>query len=234
MAVGLADEDPEATANQDALAHDNNPDIKPNRRQLTIGQKRAHLRAFDASDMSEAEYCRRTKLARATLWRLKHPSMRQRLAAMIGKVSQQRKRMSGAGRKEIFPFSNDLLTCMKDLHRARRCLAVAIMVDQWLEEYERTYKEKTLANVMRLCARFAKRHGFVRKAITTAKMMEEEMASKKAGLVRFFWAKARIKDGSVLLVGNFSAHTTDHSFAVVKNEVKSDLYPLPLNTTSAC
>ncbi|OQR99616.1 hypothetical protein ACHHYP_20220 [Achlya hypogyna] len=43
-----------------------------------------------------------------------------------------------------------------------------------------------------------------------------------------------IKYGSVLLVDNFSAHTTYQSFAVVKNELKSDLYPLPPNTTSAC
>ncbi|OQR99614.1 hypothetical protein ACHHYP_20221 [Achlya hypogyna] len=83
MAAGLADEAQEATAIQDALAHDNNPDIKPSRRQLTIGQKCAHLRAFDASGVSEADYCRRTKLARATLWRLKQPPMRQCLATMV-------------------------------------------------------------------------------------------------------------------------------------------------------
>jgi len=38
----------------------------------------------------------------------------------------------------------------------------------------------------------------------------------------------------VLLVDNFSAHTTEASFATVKEDLKSDLYPLPPNTTSAC
>ena len=95
---------------------------------------------------------------------------------------------------------------MKDLRRARRCLAVAIMVEyikehqaDWLADYERTYKEKTLVNVTRLCARFAKRHGFVRKAITTAKMTAEEMATKKDALSRAFWGKYGDKDPSLVL-----------------------------------
>ena len=85
---------------------------------------------------------------------------------------------------------------MKDLRRARRCLAVAIMVEyikdnqkEWLDAYEAVYKSNTLANVTRLCARFAKRHGFVRKAITTAKMSEEEMAQRKKELSVAFWTE---------------------------------------------
>jgi hypothetical protein len=76
---------------------------------LTLGQKRAHLRAFDNAGLSEAEYCRRTKIPRACLWRLKQPPMRACLASLAGKISQQRKRMPGAGRKEIFPFSSVII-----------------------------------------------------------------------------------------------------------------------------
>ena len=65
---------------------------------------------------------------------------------------------------------------MKDLRRSRRCLAVGIMVDyiksdqaEWLAEYEAKYGVRTLVNLTKVCWRFAKRHGFVRKRTTTTK-----------------------------------------------------------------
>ena len=39
---------------------------------------------------------------------------------------------------------------------------------------------------------------------------------------------------SVLLVDNFSAHTSAESFNTVKDELMSELVPLPPNTTSVC
>ena len=46
--------------------------------------------------------------------------------------------------------------------------------------------------------------------------------------------RPEIKADSVLLVDNFSAHTSPASFTTVEKELKAELYPLPPNTTAAC
>ena len=95
---------------------------------------------------------------------------------------------------------------MHDLRRARRCLAVAIMVEyikenktEWLRAYEEKYGERTIANVTRLCARFAKRHGFVRKTATTAIMSAEDLAAKKSQFASQFWVKYGAKAPHIIL-----------------------------------
>ncbi|KDO31021.1 hypothetical protein SPRG_19567 [Saprolegnia parasitica CBS 223.65] len=194
---------------------------------------------FDASRLSQAEYCRRTRLSRKALYNMITPKGRAMLAAAHGKLSYKRKRSSGGGRKEIIPFANELLTYMKDLRRSRRCLAVAIMVEYikehqtaWLDKYENEYKDKTIANLTRLCSRFATRHCFVRKSITTAKMSEEEMAKKKAELSQDFWGKYADKDPSLVL--NCDETGIFYDTPLPRFKLKSDLYPLPPNTTSTC
>ena len=95
---------------------------------------------------------------------------------------------------------------MRDLRRSRRCLAVALIVEYikdneegWLQAYEKRYQANTVSNLTRLCGRFAKRHGLVRKSATTAKMTAEEVAGKQKELSLAFWSKYSSKDPSLLL-----------------------------------
>ncbi|OQR85766.1 hypothetical protein ACHHYP_20547 [Achlya hypogyna] len=131
----------------------------------------------------------------------------------------------------------------------------------WLVSYELKYGPRTTLYLMRMCRRFAARHGFNDKAFW------EKHFGKDASLVlncdetgisydmpprKILTMKRSPADidtieknsgritavltvrSDVLLVDNFRAHVSKESYETVERTLKSELYALPPNTTSVC
>ncbi|ETK71107.1 hypothetical protein L915_21593 [Phytophthora nicotianae] len=94
-------------------------------------------------------------------------------AIMSFSGSAKSKTLKGQGRKEMIPFSRELVLYMKDERRDNNIVTTRMMIDymkehhhDWLIEYLGTKKNEDSAQkaLYALCQNFAKRHGFSSRA----------------------------------------------------------------------
>ncbi|KAE9040527.1 hypothetical protein PR001_g7028 [Phytophthora rubi] len=136
----------------------------------------------------------------------RHHAEEAAIASLIDEVYTQatpnalnEKTLSRApGRPESIPFSEDLITFMKDVRRESQPLTAATMASyvrdehsEWLEGYISGKKDAFTANqsFLRLLRRFAYRHGFVQRTPHGLKEQLEDLESVQAEFARVFKAK---------------------------------------------
>ncbi|OQR84362.1 hypothetical protein ACHHYP_20679 [Achlya hypogyna] len=130
--------------------------------------------------ISQNQFSKKTKIDSRVLRRLIGQESRLKLEAAVGKISSSRRRWSAA--------------------------AALVMVDyikhhesDWLVSYEQKYGPRTTLYLMRLCRRFAARHGFVCKCTTTSKMSADKLMRQVRQNAEAFWEKHSGKDASLVL-----------------------------------
>ncbi|KAE9099531.1 hypothetical protein PF007_g15846 [Phytophthora fragariae] len=164
---------------------------KQRRMHYSMKQKRHALLATEG--LSQREAARAQKIPRGTVsgWR----KAKEDIFAFNG----SEKTLSRApGRPESIPFSEDLITFMKDVRRESQPLTAATMASyvrdehsEWLEGYISGKKDAFTAyqSLLRLLRRFAYRHGFVQRTPHVLKEKLQDLEAVQAEFARVFKAK---------------------------------------------
>ncbi|OQR85686.1 hypothetical protein ACHHYP_20557 [Achlya hypogyna] len=118
-------------------------------------------------------------------------------------------------------------------------LAVSQMIDfikvEAPEWYTLYIASKRYEPLQRVCQRFAERYDFSWRRASGMQPSQADLNAKKSENATRFWACfSDIDEVSVLIVDNFKAHVSEASHRIVWEDLKSDIWALPPNTTSAC
>ncbi|OQR87762.1 hypothetical protein ACHHYP_20350 [Achlya hypogyna] len=162
--------------------------LRRTRNSYTLRKKIEVLDGFHRAGLSVTAFHEANGIPESTLktWLAIELSLRS-----LG-VALSRRRRHGGGRPPSIPFSQGLLTYIKDLCRASRAVTVSRLIEfikpeepEWLQNYVAT---KAPDSLMRLLREFIYRHGFSRKRATSKKLAEDELEGEKEAFATEFWS----------------------------------------------
>ncbi|KAH9151337.1 hypothetical protein AeRB84_006025, partial [Aphanomyces euteiches] len=113
-------------------------------------------------------------------------------------ATAKQKSLGGLGQVESIPFGNELVTFMKDVRREEHVLTTAHMITwikthhgKWLDRYIAMKKDDASGynTLMRLCQRFAHRHGFSQRVACVSRARQQELDETHRSFARQFWSK---------------------------------------------